>query len=343
MAWPRVWPKLSRRRSPLLGGIALDDRDLGGGGGGDHGPSAAGSPASSGLESLLDPREQVGIEQRRHLHHLDQAGAQLLARQGGEDGGVGDHQLRVVEEADGVLPARQVDAGLAADRGVHLGEEGGGHLDEVDAAEEAAGGEAAEVADAAAAEGDEAAVALAAGGEHLVPQPLGRGDRLRRLAVGHRQRHLPGGARGQRVEGRTVEGGEAGRREEEDGAAGGPAGEVRPRLGERPGADEDRRRAAPASGTSGAVEPVPEGEMGDRAQEPSAGSSPGASPRCSPSTAIPSSASCRGSTPEGASVIRSVAEVVFGKAMTSRIEAAPASSMTSRSRPRAMPPCGGAP
>src|SRR5438445_509639 len=46
---------------------------------------------------------------------------------------------------------------------------------------------------------------------------------------------------------------------------------------------------------------------------------------------------------DGASVIRHAARCVFGNAMTSRMESAPARSITSRSNPMAMPPCGGAP
>ena len=41
--------------------------------------------------------------------------------------------------------------------------------------------------------------------------------------------------------------------------------------------------------------------------------------------------------------MRSCAAVVFGKAMTSRIDFSPASSAIMRSIPRAMPPCGGVP
>src|SRR5215218_1601516 len=59
-------------------------------------------------------------------------------------------------------------------------------------------------------------------------------------------------------------------------------------------------------------------------------------------TAIPSSSSCLGSTSDGASVIRSVAEAVLGKAITSRMVLRPARSITMRSRPRARPPWGGA-
>ena len=57
----------------------------------------------------------------------------------------------------------------------------------------------------------------------------------------------------------------------------------------------------------------------------------------------PNSSSCRSSTPDGASVIRHDADVVFGKAMTSRMESRPAMSMIIRSIPRAIPPCGGTP
>ena len=56
-----------------------------------------------------------------------------------------------------------------------------------------------------------------------------------------------------------------------------------------------------------------------------------------------SSRSCRGSTVDGASHMRSTACVVFGNGMTSRIEVSPASSAQMRSRPSARPPCGGVP
>ena len=49
------------------------------------------------------------------------------------------------------------------------------------------------------------------------------------------------------------------------------------------------------------------------------------------------------STIDGAAVIRQLAFVVFGKAMTSRILSVPARSMTKRSMPNAMPPWGGVP
>src|ERR1700730_1055127 len=55
------------------------------------------------------------------------------------------------------------------------------------------------------------------------------------------------------------------------------------------------------------------------------------------------SRSCFGSAGAGASVITSSACWFLGKAITSRIVSWPAASITTRSRPYANPPCGGAP
>ena len=55
------------------------------------------------------------------------------------------------------------------------------------------------------------------------------------------------------------------------------------------------------------------------------------------------SASCASGIGDGAPVIRHCAVVVFGKAITSRIDSVPAISAAMRSMPKAMPPCGGAP
>ena len=49
--------------------------------------------------------------------------------------GIGQHQPRLIERADHVLAERMVDPGLAADRGIHLGEQRGRHLDERHAAQ----------------------------------------------------------------------------------------------------------------------------------------------------------------------------------------------------------------
>src|SRR6266446_6652080 len=56
-----------------------------------------------------------------------------------------------------------------------------------------------------------------------------------------------------------------------------------------------------------------------------------------------SSANCFASTSPGASIIKSCAEAVFGKAITSRMFSVGTSTIIVRSIPEAMPPCGGVP
>ena len=58
---------------------------------------------------------------------------------------------------------------------------------------------------------------------------------------------------------------------------------------------------------------------------------------------MPASLRCAAVIGVGAPVSGSDPEAVFGKAITSRIVSAPASSMITRSQPKAMPPCGGGP
>ena len=61
-----------------------------------------------------------------------------------------------------------IDAGLAADGGIDLGQQGGGDLDEGDAALVAGGGKAGHVADHAAAQGDQGAVPTEAAPQEAV-------------------------------------------------------------------------------------------------------------------------------------------------------------------------------
>src|SRR5471030_1733880 len=63
----------------------------------------------------------------------------------------------------------------------------------------------------------------------------------------------------------------------------------------------------------------------------------------SPRMVMPNSRRARSETVEGASHIRSVPRAVLGNGITSRMDVSPARSITRRSRPRAIPSCGGAP
>src|SRR4029079_13627968 len=62
-----------------------------------------------------------------------------------------------------------------------------------------------------------------------------------------------------------------------------------------------------------------------------------------PATLMCKSLSCLGLTLDGAPAIKSTACAVLGNAMTSRIDGSAHRIATMRSRPRAMPPCGGVP
>src|SRR5207245_11392852 len=60
-------------------------------------------------------------------------------------------------------------------------------------------------------------------------------------------------------------------------------------------------------------------------------------------SAIPNSRNCLSGAGDGASHITSDPPAVLGNGITSRIEVSPARIITRRSRPSAIPPCGGAP
>ena len=105
-----------------------------------------------------------------------------------------------MEGADQVLAVRRIDAGLAADRGIDLRQQGGRHLHEIDAAAQDRGREAGEIADHAAAERDDEIVALDLGRDQRLADLLETGialgalafvdDDARRRDAGVRQRGL---------------------------------------------------------------------------------------------------------------------------------------------------------
>ncbi len=108
----------------------------------------------------FQPVEERRIAQGAIFDHFGIAGQQFAARQGREQGGVGDDDARLMEQADQVLALGRVDRGLAADRGIHLGQQGGGNLRKGDAALEHGGGEAGEIADHPAAQRHDQALAV---------------------------------------------------------------------------------------------------------------------------------------------------------------------------------------
>ena len=75
-----------------------------------------------------------------------------------------------MEGADQILAMGGIDAGLAADGRIDLGQKRGRDLDEIDAAAEDRCGKAREIADHAAAEGDDAVAPFDAGSQQVVAE-----------------------------------------------------------------------------------------------------------------------------------------------------------------------------
>ena len=130
----------------------------------------------------LEPAEEARVADEPVFGDLGVARPQLAQRQGREHVGIGDDERRLVERADQVLALRRVDAGLAADRAVDLGEQGRRHLHEADAAAQDRSGEAREIADHAAAERDDEIAALQAHPQQPLAQRAELAEALGRLA-----------------------------------------------------------------------------------------------------------------------------------------------------------------
>jgi len=137
------------------------------------------------LPVRLQPGEEGGVAEQAVFGDLGIAGAELALGQRIEQGGIGDHHDRLVEGADQILALARIDAGLAADRGVDLRQQGGRHLHEVESAPHAGRGKAGKVADHAAAEGDDEIAALDARRDDRLAYRLEGGVALGALAFRH--------------------------------------------------------------------------------------------------------------------------------------------------------------
>ena len=139
---------------------------------------AAGDRLAVALEQL----EQPLVAERGHLDRLAEGGPPLALGERPQHRDVDDHGHRLVERADQVLALGQVDAGLAADRRVDLGDEGRRDVDDRDPAQVRRREEPGRVAQRAAADRHDRLVAFDA-----QPRQLARG-RPRRRPVAWRPR-----------------------------------------------------------------------------------------------------------------------------------------------------------
>eukprot|EP01022_Parablepharisma_sp_SALTPOND_P033114 TRINITY_DN881_c1_g1_i23.p1 TRINITY_DN881_c1_g1~~TRINITY_DN881_c1_g1_i23.p1 ORF type:complete len:1292 (+),score=465.19 TRINITY_DN881_c1_g1_i23:16524-20399(+) len=136
------------------------------------------------LDVGFDPVEEGRIDDGAVLDHFGDAGREFARGQRMQRGGVGDDCLRLVEGADHVLAQRVVDAGLAADRRIHLRQQGGGHLHEGHAAHIGGCGKAGQVADHATAQGHQGGLAVALVGQQAIEDRHQAGPVLFFLAIG---------------------------------------------------------------------------------------------------------------------------------------------------------------
>ncbi len=175
------------QRAPAALLALVGDDDLGLGAGARlHGVAALAVVTGEHIAPiLLEPGEEGRIAEEPVFRHLGIAGAELALAQGRQHRDVGEHQARLMEGADQILALLGVDAGLAADGGVHLGEERGRHLHHAHAAAQDRGGEAGQVAHHAAAKGDDAIAALDAEIEQGLAELGQHGKAFGRLARRH--------------------------------------------------------------------------------------------------------------------------------------------------------------
>ncbi len=152
-----------------------------------------------------------------------------------------------MEAAEEVFAVGEVDACLSAYGGVDLGEQGGGHLDVVDAAHVDGGEKAACVAEDAAAESEEQCAAISAKLMHLSCEGFDGGEALESFAGGQEEDRR-GGARRERGEKAAgPEGPDLGRGEDDEATA---AGEQGPQAGVEAGEESGTENDAVGGGGS---------------------------------------------------------------------------------------------
>jgi hypothetical protein len=179
-------------RVPL---IPRDDRRLDLTGALHHHAHRAQLQAQALAQVRFEEPEERRVRDDAVLDDFGQAGAALAKRQGAQEAEVVPDQAGLVEAPEEILRVRHVHAGLAADGGVHLREECGGQLHVGHAAPVDRGRESGQVAHDPAAEGEEDGEPHRGASRELGDEPLGGGERLRRLRFRHDQRaHRPAGA-----------------------------------------------------------------------------------------------------------------------------------------------------
>ena len=117
----------------------------------------------------LQPFKQGCIVDDAVLDDLGQAGPEFAVGQPTQGRQIAEHQARLVESADQIFAGLEIDAHFPAHGTVHLGEQGGGHLDQRHSAQVGGGDETRQIPDHATAQRHDERLALhAMGGELIV-------------------------------------------------------------------------------------------------------------------------------------------------------------------------------
>ena len=188
--------EIEQRAIAGLALVARDDLGLHAAAGGDRMLARRAGAGEDVVGIGLEPGEEAGIAEQAVFGDLRIAGAELARRKGIEQRRVGDHQDRLVEGADQIFAVARIDRGLAADRGIDLGQQGGRHLDVIEAAPHRGGAKAREVAHHPAAESNDDVAALELRGDQRLAHALEHGEALGALARRHAdvgRRHIGGG------------------------------------------------------------------------------------------------------------------------------------------------------
>ena len=185
MACPKVCPRFSSARSPVLALVAADDLRLDLARAADDVRQGGRVARQQRLEVRLEPRRRTPRSQMRpYLMTSASPARSSRSRQASRACSVSaSTALRLVERADQVLAARVIDAGLAADGRIHLRQQRRRHLHERDAALVAGGAKPARSPTTPPPSASTAQSRAEAVGDQDIEHARSVGQRLVRLAV----------------------------------------------------------------------------------------------------------------------------------------------------------------
>lgn len=130
------------------------------------------------FDVFLKVVKKAGVENDAVFDDFGETTLELAGREVVEGGGVDPDAYRLVKRADDIFAARMIDADLAADGAIDLGEKGRGNHEKRETASVGCGHEAGEVADDASSEGEDRCMAVGSKFDELVIEVDGAVERF---------------------------------------------------------------------------------------------------------------------------------------------------------------------